>query len=221
VIAYHGTSFASWNRIQHEGIIPRGSSKISNWSHSIESNPNTVYLSDAYAMYFGVVAAETSFDRCSKVVIIEVETDTLNQSNLVPDEDALEQVGRYQKGGDGLPKEWGIDFRTRHYRRKVREFAAGGLGFSWSMESLGTGGYVGSISPTQFRRVAVINTNVEKDLVWEYVNAQITIHNYQFLGEKYRELSKRIFGEVSATCSYPIPLPVLGSGIRVISYGGF
>ena len=113
MLLYHGTSEKAWNSIKKSGIRPRGLSKKSNWKHSIESNPDTVYLTDTYPLHFAMSAIRQTGDKIDRVAIIEVDTDLL-PGKLVPDEDALEQASRHQN--DGLPETWTMVQRTRYYR---------------------------------------------------------------------------------------------------------
>ena len=71
MIVYHGTSWKHWQNIKKNGLRVRGKSPRSNWTHSIESNPDTVYLTDAYAIYFGLAALSLKGDD-TKVVVIEM-----------------------------------------------------------------------------------------------------------------------------------------------------
>ena len=119
MIVYHGTSMSAWKKIRQSGLVPRGETGQSNWTHSIESNPDTIYLTDAYAMHFALSAIRGTAKKFEEAVIIEVDTDKLEKSALVADEDALEQVSRKQ---DGLPPDWSMQDRTRHYRGMVRRF---------------------------------------------------------------------------------------------------
>jgi hypothetical protein len=191
---YHGTSLSRWKKIKLGGLSPRGEIGQSNWTHSIESNPDTVYLTDAYAMHFAMASLDTEKLEKDHAVIIEIETDRLDQHQLVADEDALEQVSRNMgRGQDGLPVDWDMLKRTRYYKSQVREFADKGLGFEWSMQMLGTAGFVGKISPEAFTRVAIIDIAKQRALAWEYMNCQVSVMNYKFLGEKYRALTQILF----------------------------
>lgn len=193
---YHGTSLKRWESIQKDGLIPRGAHGKSNWTHSIESNPDTIYFSDAYAMNFALASLNTDALKKDHAVIIEVDSASLDAMDLVADEDVLEQVSRQLgRGKDGLPAHWGMIERTRYYRRKTRDYADDGLGFDWSMENMGTGGHIGAVPPKHFTRVAVIDIRAAAAICWEYMNSQITIMNYKFCGARYRALNALIFND--------------------------
>lgn len=202
---YHGTSLSRWEKIKKTGLIPRGKSGKSNWTHSIESNPETIYFSDAYAMFFALQSVDTGNLEKDHAVVIEIETDLLEPSRLVPDEDVLEQVGRMQKGGDGLPSHWDMKKRTRHYRGLTLEYAQQGLDFEWSMQVMGTGGFMGAVMPEAFTRVAIIDIAKQAELAMTYLDSQVSVQNYRFLGSRYRALTKMIFGDE------PDPVDELGS----------
>lgn len=215
---YHGTSLKNWKKIKKTGLLPRMSSRQSNWKHSIESNIDTVYLTDAYAMHFGLSAVNNTGDKFDDAVIIELDTGTLT-GHLVPDEDALEQYAR--KSDDGLPEDWDIMRRTQHYKRLVREFASSGIDYEWSLKTLGTCGHIGVISPKHFTRVAIIDIKAESKLSWMYMNCQVSVMNYRFLGPHYRRVSKAIFGEINPMEENEIELqgyevPEMGTGIQII-----
>lgn len=219
MLVYHGTSLAKFQSIKKKGLTPRGSKKKSNWTHTIESNPDTIYFSDAYAMYFGLNAMNVDRGKDDSVVIIEVDTDDLPGA-LVADEDALEQVSRRQ---DGLPADLGMIDRTRHYRAMVREYADHGYGFEWSMKTLGTGGHIGAIPPEYFRRIAVIDVQKSTELAFAFMDCQVSVMNYRFVGARYRSLSRMIFGEpphkddYDQLCQLPLTMPPLGDGIKILT----
>lgn len=220
MLVYHGTSLQAWQVIQTAGLLPRDAGTKSNWDHSIESNPDTVYLTDAYAMHFGLNALNPSKDvAMNKVVIIEMETDDL-PGPLVPDEDALEQVSRYSE--DGLPRHWNMVERTRFYRGKVHKYAEYGLDFYWSMEELGTGGHVGAIPASYFLRAAVIDIVEAHALVFAYLDTTPSVLAYKVMRGYLRAMAAAIFGTTIPEYegSEFWKLPPIGAGIEIINLGG-
>lgn len=221
MIVYHGTSLTRWKKIKRDGLIPRGATGHSNWGHSIDSNPEMIYFTDAYAMHFCLNSIQQFKGKIDKGVIIEIDTDLLDQSLLMPDEDAIEQIGRHTI--DDLPKEWNMIQRTKHYRDNIREYAAKGLDFKWSMSALGTAAYRGIVPPEAFTRSAVINVKAAAELSFTYMDCQISVLNYKFCQEKYKLLSKMIFG-LKAPTIFPensmlslTGLPTVGPGITVFN----
>jgi hypothetical protein len=85
---YHGTNYDRWPLIQKNGLQPRSvHRRRSNWKHTIESNPQTIYLSNGYAQYFAFAATK---QKKGKGLIIEIETDRLDPLLFAADEDAME-----------------------------------------------------------------------------------------------------------------------------------
>ena len=87
---YHGTTEAVARKALKEGLLPR---KLTGSEGNWESNPSEsslVYLTTAYAAYFGSCASEVG----EKIGIVEIETDLLDVKNLRPDEDFMEQGSR-------------------------------------------------------------------------------------------------------------------------------
>lgn len=214
---YHGTALSNLPAILKKGLAPRKHKVKSNWKHSIESNPDTVYFTDAYALYFALNAMRIDNGKDDKAVLIEVDTDDL-PGLLVPDEDALEQAGRNQ---DGLPPSMDMIARTRHYRKMTRRFAETDLDFFWSMQTLGTGGHIGVVPSSCFRRIAVIDVQKDAEVAWAFMDASVSVMNYRFIGAKFRLLTKLIFGDtpdpadMEYMSGFPMPLPTFHGGIQV------
>ncbi len=116
MLLYHGTSETRAKRILRDGILPRSSTKISNWEGSPSHNRG-VYLTDAYPLYFAIQATDDG-DQCA---VVEVDTDALDHAVLAPDEDVLEQNGRGLDDVSGDMKK-----RTAWYRRRLHMYAGGG-----------------------------------------------------------------------------------------------
>jgi len=94
---YHGTSLAAWRDIEAAGAIkPRSETNGSGrkvW-HAHPSNPEMIFLTDCYGMYFAG-AASHEHDSADEAVLIEVEVDL---ERLFPDEDFLEAATRNMDG---------------------------------------------------------------------------------------------------------------------------
>lgn len=216
MLVYHGTTLSAWNSIQVDGITPRKDARPSNFLE-IPSNPDTVYLSDTYAPYFAFGTANASGD---SAVVIELDSSDLNPKLLVADEDALEQVSRLSN--DKLPRSMGMVERTLYYRSMTSQYALLGLGFDWSMDRMGTGGYRGRISPCHFRRVAIIPPRGGRELPMQFLDCQVSVLNYMIMGRKYKAMTKAIFGE-----PYPDfgemeaiyrPLPPVGGVAKILNF---
>lgn len=194
---YHGTSERFLNRISQMGIMPRKLTGNSNFKHSIESHPGVVYLTNAYAVYFGLGVVNQVGEHFERIAILEVDTDLLEPAKLVADEDALEQMSRHTPGGDGLPPGWSMKQRTRYYRDNLKRYAKNGFGFEWSLSVLGTGGHFGPVPRPAITRVALIDmaTDNTKRLCWKHMNPTISVQNYHYCAGSYMRDLYRIFGE--------------------------
>lgn len=179
---YHGTRQRALKSITKDGIHPRGKRK-GNWEHSLESNPRCVYLSVAYPLYFAMAATNDSH-----AAIVEVDSDRLDDMDLWPDEDAVEQSSR---GQDDLPEDWGMVKRTRYYRRRMHFYAG-----QWaaSIDALGTCCHKGPIPASAITRVAMID--LERNMRLRIAcDPSISLLNYKIMGGYYRQLTRLIFGD--------------------------
>lgn len=181
---YHGTSERHLASIAKEGIRPRGKRR-GNWSHSVESSTQCVYLTDAYALHFAQAAISNNDD----AAIIEIETDVLNPFKLVPDEDFLEQATR--KSGPA-PSDRPMKFRTRWYRKRLDDFAD-----HWreSVQHMGTCAYMGTIEPEAITRIAVVDRATRYLLFKHGHDPMVSLINYSLKGPAYRNFVRWIFNE--------------------------
>ncbi len=62
MLLYHGTNLTNWEKIKEVGLLPRSMGANSNWEHTVESDPDTIYLTDAYAMYFSLQCVNTDIN---------------------------------------------------------------------------------------------------------------------------------------------------------------
>ena len=186
---YHGTNVKALAAIADEGIRPRGK-RTGNWGHTVESNRDAIYLTDAYPLHFAVASLNDKDDEgVSKesLAIIEIEQ-PVGDANLIADEDALEQTNR---GRDGLPTDWDMERRTLHYREIAQHYS----GFD-SLKAMGTCAYNGVITPVRTRRVVTLDSDTWVRLVITGADPTITIANSRFLGERYRQFVKWMFGDI-------------------------
>lgn len=184
MLLYHGTSESRARKIMVEGLKPRGKTGRTNWQHTIESNPKAVYLTDAYPAYFAYNASRDG----ERWAIIEVDTDKLDESKLHPDEDVLEQAGRKF---DHL-QEKGMIERTRYYRRHART----NPNWEKSLQAMGTCGYYGEIPPEAITRVVFIDPEkIDGGFLLSMIDCSISIMNYRFCADKYRNYTRWIMGE--------------------------
>ena len=88
MILYHGTSIKYADIIMKEGFKTRGESGNDNWTHTISSQEDFIYLTVAYPFHFAYAAAEEN-DKSGSVIQVEV-----NEEDLFPDEDFVRQANK-------------------------------------------------------------------------------------------------------------------------------
>jgi hypothetical protein len=182
---YHGTSSQWLPKIRNEGIKPRGRSK-GNWSTTIESNPNAVYLTDAYPLHF---AEKARGDKKHPSVVFEIDTDKLNPFLFAPDEDFLEQATRNSPEFPEI-KDKSMHERTKWFRR--RAFKKYKYLFDESLKGLGTCCYYGIIPPKAITRYALIEPKAPLKFMSD---PSISLMNYKIMGEYYRTLVRHLFND--------------------------
>lgn len=200
---YHGTTEAVARAALTEGLKPRQELGIKSlWD--VESHPDYVYLTAAYAPYFAAHAASSAAERAEsdsegRWAIVEVDTDLLDESALHPDEDALEQGTR---GPEGVP-EWlrdgceyeGLDpndmeDRTLWFRNNLYSFQEH---WTISIEALGNCCHEGTIPAAAITRVALFDPETNGYIASTVLDPAISIMNYNLLGGKYRALTRWFF----------------------------
>lgn len=175
---YHGTTASNLNSILDRGLMPRGK-RDSRWDDN-PSRADSVYLTDSYAPYFCFAGSDAK----QMGLVVEVDTERLNDERLLPDEDACEQIMR---GKDDVKGD--LQERVKHYRRLLHCYSGRGQ-WQISLKFLGTCAHHGKIFPRQITRIAVIPSSYL--LFWD---AQISRINYAILGAKYRAMTARLFGD--------------------------
>lgn len=187
---YHGTAGENVPAILKRGIKPRRATGKSNWKHSVASHEHAVYLTSVYAGYFAHQAAKTS-----KLGIIEIDTDRLDQDLFRPDEDFLEQATRNgQTSNRQLKrlKKLSINVRTEWFSSHLDEFA-----HAWkdSVEHLGTCSYLGEIPPKAITRASVFDYKKNALVASELLEPTITLANFKLCAGRYHALTRWLMGE--------------------------
>lgn len=207
---YHGTTKRALSRISRQGLRPRSHRKdeSGNWKGTVESHPNTIYLTIAYPIYFAYSA--TSTEHPEDAVIFEIDVAALDRKLFQADEDAVEQVNR---GSDGLPADWTMRQRTIFYRNRAHRYEA-----LTSLNALGTCGYRGSIPVSAISRYALIERDKLLHLSLCF-DPTISVMNYQYCGEQYRNSVAWLFGYTDRVIS-PVgrELPLDREGITMHSF---
>ncbi len=196
---YHGTSEAVARLAITEGLKTReNSGSKGNWEHSIDSAPDRVYMSVAYAGYFAYCATESG----EPWGIVEIDTDLLCEDLLLPDEDFLEQASQNEDVPedsifDGLREAHALTTvndrmkaRTAFYRDNA--FMFGHL-WSDSIKFLGNCCYWGNVPSEAISRVTVFDPKSNHD-IYMSVDPTITLMNYRFCAQKYKAITRWLAG---------------------------
>lgn len=185
---YHGTSEKAWQSILAGGVILPRADRKGNWGHTAcPSHPQGVYLTDTYGGYFALMAVEGNENAFEKAVILEIDTEAL-VPNLVPDEDALEQLERAGKKQTRLA----MNQRTAHFRSRLHTFK-GSDAWRDSLHALGTCCHLGSIGVEHITRAATFDIKAAGTWSWEAIDATISVMNKSICGERHRKLMLQAF----------------------------
>jgi hypothetical protein len=188
---YHGTARHNVRAMLRHGIKPRGK-RGGNWKHTVDSNPNAVYLTSTYAPYF----AYNAVNRSSLLGIVEIETDQLDESLLIPDEDFLEQSTRGMKWKSRLIAR---ELRGLQLKQRTEWFRTHASFWQehWqrSLDYLGTCAYLGTIPPAAITRGVTFDWKKNTRLGTEMVQPTITRENFKFCGDGYRAMTRWLLGD--------------------------
>ena len=175
---YHGTSFKHLEKILKIGIAPRFRRKTV-WPDN-PSRKDMVYLTTAYPFYFAQSAA---MDK-SKLVVFETNSDNLNNDRIFPDEDFIYQQLKIQK--QELPLE------------DIRDMIDGWqIYWKDSIKGLGNCAYQGLITTSSITRYCIADLSERSTLTMNILDPSISLMNYKFMGEYYRQLVAWFFGDVN------------------------
>lgn len=214
---YHGTSERKLPSILQQGIKPRHKG-AGNWCHSIESNPDFTYLTNAYALYFAGNAVKGG----ERLAVIEVDADRLDPLRLAPDEDWLEQATRGQdRPGALAPADKPMKYRTRWYRRRLKNVLGTGY-WQQSLNGLGTCNHYGTIPVVALTRVALVEFDTYMRLLLEGgLDPSISLMNYKIVGQKYRNASAWLFDGIEPPdTGRPVPEEAKAAFVQVWSRDG-
>lgn len=176
---YHGTSASRLDSILAHGLKPRAR-KRGNWSR-YPSRKDMVYLTTAYAPYFGVSSLS---DNDKTIAIIEVDADVLSEDCLYPDEDFIAQAIAWQK-------QCPIELVHQEVRDGLE-----GYRHHWkdSVNGLGNAAHRGAVSALAITRVCTVDLTRQKEMVL-ICDPCISALNYRFCGERYRSITAWLFGD--------------------------
>jgi hypothetical protein len=181
---YHGTAAKNLESIRRHGLLPTDDIGIkTNWK-AVPSKLGCVYLSKAYALYYG----QAGGDYESPFALIEVDETKLDPTRMLPDEDFIAEVFKegHRMGGQ-LPDEFldasGIEELTnridpRRFRSLLED----------CQTYFGNVVYEGVIPPEAISRVAILSWEEQHILRHLALDATPTPINHYLVGRTYREL---------------------------------
>lgn len=167
---YHGTNGIFKEDILKNGLKPRGEN-IGNWEE-YPSRIDCVYLTAAYPFYFAI-NTDADFD---ELLVIEIDTDKLDQSLILPDEDLIGQI-RNSAGEEKMSSEThavvrqelenyivGLndkDTLTLGEREPDKPATAEEIESTWktSIKVIGNCCYKGAIPPAAFTRYCTVKSS--------------------------------------------------------------
>jgi hypothetical protein len=155
-----------------------------NWKHLKKpSRKDCIYLTDVYGGYFAWNATRDG----ELMAVLELESDYLDLSKMLPDEDWLAEV---ELQPDPSPKGLSDAQRTRWFRDRLERFASYWID-SWN--ALGTCCYKGEIPPEAISRIAYFPAAVP--LAESFLSPSITVMSHALFKEKYALLNAWLFGK--------------------------
>lgn len=190
MLLYHGTSKARALQILQCGLMPRSITKLNNWDHTVKSNEEAVYLSNAYPLYFALQATESK----EQMAVLEIDTTKLREHRLVADEDAVEQAMR---GHDQLPKTWSMEKRTAFYRDRIDQYK-----YEHSLQALGSCAHLGMIDPEAITRVAYVDFSAYVNMVRHGYDPTVSVMAFRAVGSGYQKSTKWLFDPESVEQEY-------------------
>jgi RNA:NAD 2''-phosphotransferase len=187
MILFHGTSSRWLDQILAQGIRPRRRTRFEgNWTDTVNSHANHVYLTDSYAPYFAECAIPSEDHKSVPVVFV---VDTLRIPQLVADEDAIEQVERRSHPNEIFSKS-DVYERTRRFATMAPRLAASGkFTHHDSLTALGTCAAVDTIP----RQAIIGYIRLKRVYSWQVWDPTITLENYRFMGDFYRHVSEYLW----------------------------
>lgn len=205
VLIAHGTAAAHLSAIAQRGIAPRGVTGRNNWEHTVGSNKRTVYLTSAYALYFASQASAP--DATGTLALIEVLPDLVAATRLQADEDAVEQIMRARpKDEPARVHGWDMERRTIWYRSRAHLYP-----WQDSLLALGTCGHRGIVAPQSLGRVVTVSHETSMDLILRYgLDPIISVQAFYYIGAKYTEAQRWLFGDVATLRDAPMVGPASG-----------
>lgn len=199
---YHGTSSRHLDAIMSDGLAPRGEGP-SNWQAA--SSPDGVYLTNAYGMYF----AQASRRKASEdLVIVEIDTDSLDASNLRADEDSAWSAWERGHISDRFAPPRGLDRygQAMHFSENLGELSESGFGYETSLALLGNCSHVGHVPSDAISRV--LRYSADEGAWWiAFHDPVISPMNFVFNGPEYVATQLVVAGRLEEAKAVPQIMP--------------
>jgi hypothetical protein len=175
---YHGTSSRFLKDILEKGLQPRRKGK-GNWKQ-YPSRSDMVYLTTAYPFYFAMGTKEDG-ELC---LVIEIDSDRLDQELFYPDEDFVSQAIGGSEGYQSIHSS--IKKNLNKYRHH----------WKLSIENLGNCCYKGVVPSEAITRYCLFDSKQRSQLSFCMLDPTISILNYKIIGKhKYTNLVQWMFGD--------------------------
>ena len=176
---YHGTAARHLDSVLSHGLRPRGR-KAGNW-REYPSRRDMVYMTTAYAPYF---AMQSLGKKDMTLLLVEVESDRLDETLLHPDEDFVAQAIAHQKNRPISDFHDEVRRSLEFYRHHWKD----------SVSGLGNAAYKGTIPADAITRLCTVDLTRQSDLMI-VCDPTISIINYHLCGERYRSIIAWLFGD--------------------------
>lgn len=189
---YHGTSETVARLAINAGLKPRKVSGNSNYQHTAESHPDMIYLTLAYAPYYGIQAAGVKDEL--KFGILEINADKLDSKKFLPDEDFIWHNVSQHPATKKKCKSWGKDMAAQvsYIRDHLHDYA------EWWPECLkhmGNVCYQGSIPTSAITKAVIVETIKAPEMCNEAMQPTISPTNYLHFGKTYSMIQGWFMGE--------------------------
>jgi hypothetical protein len=151
-------------------------------------------MTSAYPFYFGLSACNDD----EKVVVFEIDLDHLGVGRLLPDEDFIAQV---------ISRQQQVPLKTIHdlVRANLEDWRND---WQLSLEHLGNMCYKGTIPVEAITRYCIFDYSQRPALTMRFLDPAISIENFQFCGEGYRNLVAWMFGDLDQIAVTNLNVPV-------------
>tara|TARA_R110000868_G_scaffold25423_9_gene99210 strand:- start:20731 stop:21393 length:663 start_codon:yes stop_codon:yes gene_type:complete len=188
MLIYHGTSQENAMKIMCSQLMCRKDVKV--FPTSLSSNGNAIYLTPFYGPHYAFL--RSSMQDNARGAILEIDTDFLDETKFIFDEITLEQNGRNDDGEEDLS----IEERMKFYISLIETGKIDHIPWTTSLALMGSCAYRGSISNQAVVRVAVVDLDLLKPLMFRGVPPIIDTFNHRIMSHRYDALTKWIFGDL-------------------------